>query len=903
MWLTDGPKVRVWLHGYLYLASLLLLTVPGWAMDEKPSNLPPAQSEMSDQPSAPAAEPAQQIDQPESQAPPPGLTVHDQQDTAGQPNGNSATESEIGQPEQEVLTRGLEQGPSALIVSIGDSYASGEGVPNEPQRFDSFGMIKMGPKWSDARCHRSNNAGPEMAAALLRAKLNRNVEFISVACTGAKISVGILKPYDPNNGSNYLTPQIDEVARIASGRRIDALIMSAGGNDIGFTDIIKNCIKQDIAAHLDPARSTKLCWEYAQTRNRVADGLNQLPSKYAELAARLKGLNVYKVFITEYPDPTRGENGDFCGKGGNSRLLGMDWQTARWAHEQVLLPLNQKIKEAAEAHGWIYVDGLVSDFRTHGYCAGDRRWFRTEEDARNIQGPYDFTILQGLQAPGIIDLLAGPENYLANSIAKAGFVFSSGSVHPNVEGHKAYANRLVNKFPSTPLMVKQSPQAIEVCKDQRVHVAAVDSMTGQAVPGKVLLDGQYFTELHQEKPYVFHLRRIVQSQNLALSSSARTSLRMIPPSLTVQAPGYPVMGASPYVDGGFRIPQVFVAYETNVPFLDQLQIAQLGSANFSLTRTMEESKLLEYLSQPVTVTIHTAEDPQFSKLHRAEVYAGSILMGETNKPIVTTMDKVLNRPLPQRPPSIKGPRKCPKGLPGYKEEVIGCERTEYLPEPEPINIDRDLTYFLGWFVLPFDCFAEKNLIGIPARNAPTQVPPLAAPFAPEGATAGIQVYRWYNPPNEWHFYTNNAAERPAGWQSENVAFHLFPDGTPGTVTLFRLWRSDGGHFYTVTGPELDAVMRNGWKVEGPLGNIAPQQMPGTVALHRFYKPANGRHFYTTQRDEGERGGFKYEGVAGYVPTGHVNAPVPAMPPPPPVSAPQAPSAPPAAPTAAERMRK
>ena len=69
--------------------------------------------------------------------------------------------------------------------------------------------------------------------------------------------------------------------------------------------------------------------------------------------------------------------------------------SARWARDGVLGKLNQAIREAAATHGWIYVGDVASQFRTHGECAPDhQRWFRTEEDARNIQGPIDFGLSQ-----------------------------------------------------------------------------------------------------------------------------------------------------------------------------------------------------------------------------------------------------------------------------------------------------------------------------------------------------------------------------------------------------------------------------------------------------------------------------------------------------------------------------
>jgi hypothetical protein len=136
------------------------------------------------------------------------------------------------------------------------------------------------------------------------------------------------------------------------------------------------------------------------------------------------------------------------------------------------------------------------------------------------------------------------------------------------------------------------------------------------------------------------------------------------------------------------------------------------------------------------------------------------------------------------------------------------------------------------------------------------------PMPDIAAEPGLPIYRLYQPQNDWHLYTDNAAERPAEWRREGVAFELFQSGTPLTVPLWQLARSDGGYFYGVSGPEFDAVWSRGGDAK-PLGNIALTQGLNTVPLYRFYK-ANGRHFYTISKFEGDQAGLRSEGVIGFV---------------------------------------
>jgi hypothetical protein len=93
---------------------------------------------------------------------------------------------------------------SLLVVSLGDSYSSGEGVPDldlaragATTLTDRTGAALPRPAvWWDQRCHRSLNSGPAQAAMDL-ARRNEHVQivFVSFACSGAAIHQGLLAPY------------------------------------------------------------------------------------------------------------------------------------------------------------------------------------------------------------------------------------------------------------------------------------------------------------------------------------------------------------------------------------------------------------------------------------------------------------------------------------------------------------------------------------------------------------------------------------------------------------------------------------------------------------------------------------------------------------------------------------
>ena len=132
-----------------------------------------------------------------------------------------------------------------LIVSMGDSLASGEGNPDTPK------TKHESEHWRDRYCHRSVNSGPSrFARHLEKSDPKTSVTFISVACSGAELKHLISDYYKgiekiPN--APIQRPQVDTVTDLVGpdssgpGRTIDALLLTAGLNDLGFAKIIRAC--------------------------------------------------------------------------------------------------------------------------------------------------------------------------------------------------------------------------------------------------------------------------------------------------------------------------------------------------------------------------------------------------------------------------------------------------------------------------------------------------------------------------------------------------------------------------------------------------------------------------------------------------------------------------------------
>lgn len=330
-----------------------------------------------------------------------------------------------------------------LVVSIGDSYAAGEGSPYRTlAKTVDFGgeqfELPYDADWESERCHRSAVAGAAQAARWLeKSDPKTSVTFVATACSGAKLADsepgddkpegGILDPYAgveppsdmlpwsrckgkplPLDPKCPLPPQLDEVEWIVGNQEIDALLVGIGGNDMGFAPIITDCLL--------PVGGP--CSE-GGAKDIFDAGIVTLPGRYQRLndelerrfGARLKSQH---VVLSEYPDPTRDDDGSVCDplvRSPISPFVDMFSRTeAAWISREVVPALNKRVKDATVKHQWTYAGGAVAAFLGppgHGLCA-EGHWLQT----------------------------------IPESIANLGLVDINGAFHPCAEGYGVYRDAL-----------------------------------------------------------------------------------------------------------------------------------------------------------------------------------------------------------------------------------------------------------------------------------------------------------------------------------------------------------------------------------------------------------------------------------------------------------------------------
>ena len=345
-----------------------------------------------------------------------------------------------------------------IILSIGDSIASGEGNPIVPADLsnqpnwglwdDPYSDYPVSPfpadeaaEWPNQTfpCHRSGLAGPAQAGQQIQLT-NPGVTFIHYACSGAKI----------NSADTAKNTVQDAAGQLIVARkrlpRIDVLIISAGANDFndgsdcvdkhqfgcGFGALFMYCLKPKNTCSNNPGLNVD-----------IANSLNALPSEYQNLAMEINCVQppadpqgpgctdpqkqIPKlVLITEYMDPTHDQNGNFSTSNGCPVpiLKGITYDDWKYVYGSILHPLNLAVDafpaDALKAGLTVptyAVTGIEGDFLDHGICAGDQRWVLTPADSTAALGD-------------------GP--HIHKDITNA----FSGAGHPNITGQADYRDRI-----------------------------------------------------------------------------------------------------------------------------------------------------------------------------------------------------------------------------------------------------------------------------------------------------------------------------------------------------------------------------------------------------------------------------------------------------------------------------
>ena len=319
-----------------------------------------------------------------------------------------------------------------LIVGLGDSFAAGEGNPDIPAEFidsdknrDSDPLAKWlaghdetrkyprkdeknEAKWLDWRCHRSMYSYQFKTALQLALSYPRAaITYVTFSCSGAVTGQIINQDQKPNERrrpkGKDLKPQLQALHKALrdgkpTPREIDFLLLSTGGNDVGFANYVAYILLRQklLLRGLDLVKdvSEKKMAEGFRDKKFEGEllGTAARPGNYAKLQKALfeppladkptwmtikdckAGEPCKRILLTPYPDLLTDENGAPCRA---DRLefdetFGTDNRRAAKI-ETVRAFVFEQIKavqaQVTARFGWTLINGNVAAYFKHGFCS------------------------------------------------------------------------------------------------------------------------------------------------------------------------------------------------------------------------------------------------------------------------------------------------------------------------------------------------------------------------------------------------------------------------------------------------------------------------------------------------------------------------------------------------------
>lgn len=366
-------------------------------------------------------------------------------------------------------------------------------------------FTRNGARWLSSGCHRSLYSHQLRAALQLSLEdPHRSVTFASFACWGSDIVAGLFLPMTPSKlvpGLPTLS-QISAVAALQCGRaraeakrwprafdmggglprlahldglqcpserarKIDLLLVTVGGNDIGFAQLVTNVILSDT----NPLRKIGSALGQLISPKQALAELPQLVDRYKVLNRAARSIlhipwsESDRIVLTGYPPIALQEGrGEICpsGRQGMTVIPGLSLDQSRARDSEfVAEKLYATMRNAARSHGWSLADAHRATFARHGLCAGamgslanpadevrlprlvdgawrpypPSQWQPFASRARWIRTPNDGYMTVNFHV-GEID--RAPINLILASTY-------SGAFHPTAEGQAAMADAVVDK--------------------------------------------------------------------------------------------------------------------------------------------------------------------------------------------------------------------------------------------------------------------------------------------------------------------------------------------------------------------------------------------------------------------------------------------------------------------------
>jgi lysophospholipase L1-like esterase len=283
------------------------------------------------------------------------------------------------------------------------------------QAIGDTAFIKSNARWIDQACHRSLYSHQLRAALQLAVEdPHRAVTFVGYACSGAEIVDGLFRRY---KGHEWVPnpPDISQLSAIAQAqcgpkraeeqempeayhmrgriaelrgglilrrcdaddaRKIDLVLVSVGGNDIGFARLLANAILADESS------LRRLSGWFGQVHGFLAASelLDGLEARLLSLKRAIHGqLHVPwaeqdRIMLVAYPSLALLPDGrQICPDGRAGMTVTPDFLLSENRARESMAAgerLDAVMEDTSKQNGWTYVASHRQQFRGRGICAG-----------------------------------------------------------------------------------------------------------------------------------------------------------------------------------------------------------------------------------------------------------------------------------------------------------------------------------------------------------------------------------------------------------------------------------------------------------------------------------------------------------------------------------------------------
>jgi hypothetical protein len=276
-------------------------------------------------------------------------------------------------------------------------------------------FVEGNARWLDQACHRSLYSHQlRVALGLAVEDPHRAVTYAGFACSGAEVTWGLFLRYKGNEWvpnppdlsqisaaadaqcGKHEAPRVDmpeayhmngvipelqggltlSKCPVEKARKIDLVLVSVGGNDIGFARLVANAVLSDKSL----VRSLGGWFGQVHGNRESQDLLTRLDQRYKALNRALHGIlhvpwqESDRIILTAYPPfALLDDTGNMCRDGTAGMEVFSEFritQEAALSSSWLADKLDQVMKDSARVHGWSYAQAHRNTFVGRGLCAG-----------------------------------------------------------------------------------------------------------------------------------------------------------------------------------------------------------------------------------------------------------------------------------------------------------------------------------------------------------------------------------------------------------------------------------------------------------------------------------------------------------------------------------------------------